>query len=94
MKSYLCLCGIALGSITENDVGKEPEVVGFLNEDFDSWCQQWGYSFNKGSLCIGSMVSFRADSGLSVMSVWYHSNHQTNPPSGLWSIVTSFFHKT
>ena len=50
MKNYLFLFGIVFGSKTENDGGIEPEVIELLSQDFDVWCEQWGYSFNKGSL--------------------------------------------
>ena len=64
MKSFLILFGIAFGSIRksiEDHDGLEPGHNELFNEDFDLWCQQWGYSFNQGSLRLPIMVrSLRA----------------------------------
>ena len=57
MKSFLF--GIAFGSIRksiEDHYGMEPGHIGFVNEDFDLWCKQYGYSFNKGSLRLSTIV--------------------------------------
>ena len=64
MKSLLILFGVAFGSIRksiEDHGGMEPGHIRLLHEDFDLWCQQWGYSFNQGSLRLSIMVrSLRA----------------------------------
>ena len=64
MKSVLILFGVAFGSIRkskEDQDGLEPGHIRLLHEDFDLWCQQWGYSFNQGSLRLSIMVrSLRA----------------------------------
>ena len=54
MKSFLILFGIAFGSIRKSI--EDHDGMELFHEDFDLWCQQWGYSFNKGSLRLSTMV--------------------------------------
>ena len=54
MKSFLILFGIAFGSIRKSK--EDHDGMELFHEDFDLWCQQWGYSFNQGSLRLPIMV--------------------------------------
>ena len=42
MIKHIFLLGTVFGSLREN------EKTVFVNEEFDAWCENWGYSFDEG----------------------------------------------
>ena len=46
MIKHIFLLGTVFGSLREN------ENTVFVNDEFDAWCENWGYSFDEGSFEI------------------------------------------
>ena len=52
MLKHIFLLGSVFGSLREN------ENTVFVNEEFDAWCENWGYSLDEGSLNIVRLFNF------------------------------------